>query len=115
MVERVNAGNDTSGAVTEKEHRQTRIFRFRSFDERCHVVGIVFDLFNIVALAIGSPTPAQIDRISRQVFRRELFADPQILPAMRIKPWYDDDHAAGFPLGLPRAGKDLQSADSCES
>src|SRR6267142_433083 len=115
MVERINARNDTARAVTEKEHRQSRIFRFRGSDKRRHVVGIIFHLFNVPTLAFGAPAPAQIDRISREIFRRELVADPQILPAMRIESGNDYDHAAGFPFGLPRASKNFQSADSFES
>ncbi len=84
MVERINARNDTARAVTENEHGHTRIFRFRGSDQRRHIVGVVFHLFNVPTLAFGTPAPAQIDRISRQTFRRELLADPQILPAVRI-------------------------------
>src|SRR6267142_6016522 len=115
MVERINARNDTARAMTENEHRQTGIFGFRGSDKRRHVVSIIFHLFNVVTLTFGTPAPAQIDRISRQTFRRELLADPKILPAMRIKPGDDYDHAACFPFGLPRASKNFQSADSFES
>src|SRR6185436_21112517 len=102
MVERINARNDTARAMTENEQRQTGILRSRGSDQRSHILGIVFDLFNVITLAFGTPTPAQIDRISRQTFRSELLADPQILPAMRIKSGYDNHHAACFPFGLPR-------------
>src|SRR6267143_3976215 len=115
MVEGINARNDAARAVTEKEHRQSRTFRFRGSDKRRHVVSIIFHLFNVVTLTFGTPAPAQVDRISRQIFRRELLADPQILPAMRIKPGDDNDHAACFPFGLPRASENFQSAASCES
>src|ERR1700752_230614 len=115
MVERINARDDAARAVTEKKHRQSRIFRFRGSDKRRYVVGIVFDLFDVITLAFGTPASAQIDRISRQIFRRELLADPQILPAMRIKSGDDNDHAASLPFRLPRASKNSESADSCES
>src|SRR4030095_6473522 len=111
----INARNNTARAVTENEHRQTWIFRFRGSDQRRHVVGIVFHLFDVKALAFGTTAPAQIDRISRQTFRCELLTDPEILPAMRIKSGDDNDNAACLPLGLPRAGKDFHSADSFES
>jgi hypothetical protein len=57
MIERINARDDTACTVTEQKHRQTRVFRFCSSDERRHVVGVVFDLFDVVTLTFERPRP----------------------------------------------------------
>jgi hypothetical protein len=56
------------------------------------------------ALAFGTPAPAQIDRISRQILRGQLLADPQILSAVRIKSGEDNDYAACFFLRAATSG-----------
>src|SRR5688572_24612858 len=115
MVVRINARNDTACAVTEQEHRYPRIFRFRASDKRRHVVRIVLKHIDLEALTVRTPPPAQIDCVSLQTVCDRLLANPQRLPALRIKSGNDDDHPARFPFKLPRAGKNFQSPDSFKS
>src|SRR5262245_6350096 len=108
MIERVYAGHDAAGAMSEQEDRQSRLTRF---GERYHRRGIALPITHAVdekPLAVRFSAAAQITRVDRESVRDQLFGRPSVFPAVRIQSVDNHDHAARGVLRPPPSNEDLQ-------
>src|SRR5215510_6575541 len=84
-------------------------------DKRRDIVHIVRKLLNIETFAVRLAAAAQIERIDRKPAGHELFGHPLVIAAVRIETWYDDNNSARLAIGgMPRAGENLETADTFE-
>src|SRR4051794_38594013 len=82
MFERIEAGDDATGAMPKHEDRDPRMVRFCDLDDGCHIVDVVTELLDIVALAIRLSAPAQVERMHTNTIVRERLAYPLVVAAV---------------------------------
>src|SRR5262245_54198512 len=101
MFEDIRAGNNAARAVTEHVDWQAGICRSRNRNQLVDIAGIVREALDEETLAVGASATYQIERISRQPMRRELFGRPDHVPAMRVESVDEHDHRPRRTLRLP--------------
>src|SRR5262245_54201716 len=102
MLEYVRAGDNAARAVTEHVDRQAGILRSCDPDQLVDIAGIVRELLDEETLAARSAATSQIERISRQPMRCELFGRPRHVPAMCVESVDQHDDRSRRTLRLPR-------------
>src|SRR5262249_8084826 len=109
MFENIRAGNNAARAVTEHIDGQAGIRRSRDRDQLVDIAGIVREALDEETLAVRAAPTSQIERMSRQSMRRELFSRPGHIPAMCVESVDQHDHRPRRTLRRPRPRKDIQA------
>src|SRR5262245_45231000 len=109
MFENIRAGNNTARAVTEHVDWQAGICRPRDRNQLVDIAGIVREALDEETLAVRAAATSQIERISRQPMRRELFGRPDHVPAMRVESVDQHDHRPRRTLRRPRPRENIQA------
>src|SRR5215813_3446386 len=109
MFENIRAGNNAARAVTEHVDRQAGIRRSRDRHQLVDIAGIVREALDEETLAVRAAATSQIERISRQPMRRELFGRPDHVRAMRVESVDQHDHRPRGTLRRPRSRENIQA------
>ena len=109
VLEGVEAGHDSAGAVAEQEYGKARLTGFRELHECGHVGDVISELLHIKALAIRLAAAAEVNRGDSVAIGRKLSRSPRVVPTVRIEAGYDGHHRARLASGQPRSKDDLQS------
>ena len=94
VLQDIDRRDNAAGAVSKQEDRQPRMTGLCESDRRGDVADVVRDILDEEPFTVGSAAAPQIERVDGKAGGGELFAGPQILPAVGIDAVTDDDHRA---------------------
>src|SRR5262245_834508 len=114
MIECVEAGHDTAGAVSEQECRQFWKLGPGLAHQTHDVVNIVREFRHVEPLAVRLSAASKIDRENGEARRSELPGHPVVVPAVRVEARDDGKGAACASVWLPGAKEDPQTVRALE-
>jgi hypothetical protein len=99
MIERIHAGQDSTGAMPEQKHGKVRVSRFHDVHERRDIAHVVGERGDVEPFAVGPATSTEVYGIRGVAHGRESLSHPGVVPAVRIETGHD--HDAKCPTSRP--------------
>src|SRR6266705_4014137 len=109
MIERIQAGQDPTGAMPQQKYGKARVSRFHHVHERRDIAHVVGELVDVEPFAVGPATSTEVYGIRGVAHGRESLSHPGVVPAVRIETGHDYDGSACGRRGPPRPKEDLES------
>ncbi|HSZ73816.1 MAG TPA: hypothetical protein VK779_03270, partial [Rhizomicrobium sp.] len=101
IFERVEAGDNASGAVAKQENRQARFPRFHQCHKPFNIIDIFIETIDEISLTVRFSAATQIERVYGKSVARQLLGNPHIAATMCIEPVNDHSRAARFSFRVP--------------